>query len=130
MWINQKGFNAMNIEELDLTARTYGSLKRAGIDTVEQLRKLDDGRLLKIRSFGQKSLEEVRQKVTYEAKAKSAIADITYCSNGSCPFEDCERHLRQLQADAYSNSYVSIANFSGTCRDYIGHLAEEGTSDV
>lgn len=55
------------------------------------------------------------------------MADITYCSNVNCPFADCERHLRQLQADAYSKSYVSIANFAGTCRNYIGHLVEEAS---
>lgn len=53
------------------------------------------------------------------------MADITYCSNGNCPIESCERHLRQLQDDAYSNHYVSIANFEGRCKRYAEFLVEE-----
>lgn len=53
------------------------------------------------------------------------MADITYCSNVNCPFEDCERHLRRLPDDAYSKQMVSIANFAGTCRDYIRHLVDQ-----
>lgn len=53
----------MKIEELDFTVRTYNCLKRARIDTVEQLKMLSDTDLSQIRNLGQKCAEEICQKV-------------------------------------------------------------------
>lgn len=50
------------------------------------------------------------------------MSDITYCINDDCPFEECARHPCRLQG---KEGYVSIANFAGTCRDYIGWLIKE-----
>lgn len=54
----------MTIEELDLSVRSYNCLKRAGINTVQELteRSMDD--MMKVRNLGKKSLEEVDQKLT------------------------------------------------------------------
>lgn len=49
--------------------------------------------------------------------------DITYCSNEDCPFEDCIRHMAQL-ADEPKPVIISIANFGGVCRQYIGSIVE------
>jgi len=52
--------------------------------------------------------------------------DITYCSNIRCPFGKCEVHpkaLKQIQK-SHPGSMVIVADFSGTCRDYIGWLIE------
>lgn len=54
----------MKIEDLDFTVRTYHCLKRAEIDTVEQLKMLTDEELARIRSIGRKCIEEIRQKVS------------------------------------------------------------------
>jgi hypothetical protein len=53
------------IEELDLSARTYHSLKRAGITTIGDLVALTDPtqQLLGIRNFGRASLEELQEKL-------------------------------------------------------------------
>ena len=53
----------MTIEELDLSVRSYNCLKRAGINTVEELtlRTVED--MMKVRNLGKKSLEEVEQKL-------------------------------------------------------------------
>jgi DNA-directed RNA polymerase subunit alpha len=53
----------MTIEELDLSVRSYNCLKRAGINTVQELteRTIDD--MMKVRNLGKKSLEEVEQKL-------------------------------------------------------------------
>ena len=53
----------MTIEELDLSVRSYNCLKRAGINTVQELteRRMDD--MMKVRNLGKKSLEEVEQKL-------------------------------------------------------------------
>lgn len=53
----------MTIEELELSVRSYNCLKRAGINTVQELteRTMDD--MMKVRNLGKKSLEEVEQKL-------------------------------------------------------------------
>jgi DNA-directed RNA polymerase subunit alpha len=49
----------MTIEELDLSVRSYNCLKRAGINTVEDLTNKTEEDMMKVRNLGRKSLEEV-----------------------------------------------------------------------
>lgn len=51
------------IEDLDLSVRSYNCLKRAGIHNVRQLVEFSENDLLNIRNFGVKSIEEVRDKL-------------------------------------------------------------------
>lgn len=53
----------MTIEELDLSVRSYNCLKRAGINTVEDLISRTEEDMMKVRNLGKKSLEEVVQKL-------------------------------------------------------------------
>ena len=53
----------ITIEELDLSVRSYNCLKRAGINTVEELIKKNEEEMMKVRNLGRKSLEEVQQKL-------------------------------------------------------------------
>lgn len=53
----------MTIEELDLSVRSYNCLKRAGINTVEELVQRNEEEMMKVRNLGRKSLEEVEQKL-------------------------------------------------------------------
>ena len=53
----------MTIEELDLSVRSYNCLKRAGINTVEDLTNKTEEDMMKVRNLGRKSLEEVREKL-------------------------------------------------------------------
>jgi DNA-directed RNA polymerase subunit alpha len=53
----------MTIEELDLSVRSFNCLKRAGINTVEELINKSDEDMMKVRNLGKKSLEEVQQKL-------------------------------------------------------------------
>lgn len=53
----------MTIEELDLSVRSYNCLKRAGINTVEELIQRNDEDMMKVRNLGKKSLEEVVNKL-------------------------------------------------------------------
>ncbi|MGI6189212.1 MAG: DNA-directed RNA polymerase subunit alpha [Caldicoprobacteraceae bacterium] len=53
----------MTIEELDLSVRSYNCLKRAGINTVEELTQRTAEDMMKVRNLGKKSLEEVQQKL-------------------------------------------------------------------
>ena len=54
----------MTIEELDLSVRSFNCLKRAGIDTVEDLINRTEEDMIKVRNLGRKSLEEVVQKLS------------------------------------------------------------------
>jgi DNA-directed RNA polymerase subunit alpha len=53
----------MTIEELDLSVRSYNCLKRAGINTVEELTQRTEEDMIKVRNLGRKSLEEVIHKL-------------------------------------------------------------------
>ena len=53
----------MSIEELDLAVRAYNCLKRAGINTVEDLACKTEEEMMKVRNLGKKSLEEVLNKI-------------------------------------------------------------------
>ena len=53
----------MTIEELDLSVRSFNCLKRAGINTVEDLISKSEEDMMKVRNLGRKSLEEVINKL-------------------------------------------------------------------
>ena len=53
----------MTIEELDLSVRSFNCLKRAGINTVEDLVNKSEDEMMKVRNLGRKSLEEVIAKL-------------------------------------------------------------------
>ncbi len=53
----------MNIDELELSVRSYNCLKRAGINTVEELTNKTEDEMMKVRNLGRKSLEEVLEKL-------------------------------------------------------------------
>ena len=53
----------MNIDELELSVRSYNCLKRAGINTVEELTNRTPDDMMKVRNLGKKSLEEVLNKL-------------------------------------------------------------------
>ncbi len=54
----------MTIEELDLSVRSFNCLKRAGINTVEDLISKSEDEMMKVRNLGRKSLEEVMTKLS------------------------------------------------------------------
>ena len=53
----------LTIEELDLSVRSFNCLKRAGINTVEDLVSKSEGEMMRVRNLGRKSLEEVVNKL-------------------------------------------------------------------
>ena len=60
---NRDSALAMTIEELDLSVRSFNCLKRAGINTVEDLVNKSEDEMMKVRDLGRKSLEEVMAKL-------------------------------------------------------------------
>ena len=53
----------MNIDELELSVRSYNCLKRAGIQTVEELTQRSEEEMMRVRNLGKKSLKEVKDKI-------------------------------------------------------------------
>lgn len=53
----------MTIEELDLSVRSYNCLKRAGINTIQELTNKTEAEMMKVRNLGRKSLAEVKGKL-------------------------------------------------------------------
>jgi len=54
----------MTIEELELSVRSFNCLKRAGINTVEELTHKTEEDMMKVRNLGKKSLDEVKNKLS------------------------------------------------------------------
>ena len=52
-----------SIEDLELSARSFNCLKRAGISTVEDLTNRSENDMMKVRNLGKKSLDEVIAKL-------------------------------------------------------------------
>lgn len=75
----------LTIEELDLSVRTFNCLKRAGINTVGELRKMSEEDLMEVRNLGRKSKEEVIKKL--------ASMDLTFRDREMAP-----SYSEQLQA--------------------------------
>ena len=53
----------MSIDELELSVRSYNCLKRAGINTVQELCSKTPDEMMKVRNLGRKSLDEVLEKL-------------------------------------------------------------------
>ena len=60
--VQNKGL-VMMIEDLDLSVRSYNCLKRAGIQTVEELTQRTEDEMMRVRNLGKKSLKEVKDKL-------------------------------------------------------------------
>ena len=60
--VQNKGL-VMMIEDLDLSVRSYNCLKRAGIQTVEELTQRTEDDMMRVRNLGKKSLKEVKDKI-------------------------------------------------------------------
>ncbi len=65
----------MTIEELDLSVRSYNCLKRANINTVEELTLKTEDEMMKVRNLGKKSLEEVKHKLNELELSLKTIED-------------------------------------------------------
>lgn len=86
----------MKIEELGLSARAYNCLRRARIDTVEQLQQMTDDDLLRIRNMGARTVEEIREKVVY----------IKTMTIGDKIRSMTDQELAEAAAEEYSKMYV------------------------
>jgi DNA-directed RNA polymerase subunit alpha len=79
----------MPIEELDLPMRAYNSLKRNNIVKVGQLLQLKDDDLLRMRNFGKKSLDEMKERLRMRGFiVPDTEGDVLDDLDGEEPFED------------------------------------------
>lgn len=91
----------MKIENLNFSVRTYNVLKRAKIDTMEQLQQLSDDDLMCVRNLGRHSLEEIHEKLEsytmtdgdrIRAMSDEELADwLDFCPYNGCEEADCNK---------------------------------------
>ena len=67
----------MNIAKLDLSPPVYKALRRAEIDTVEELMEMNELQIGKIRGIGPKALREIRDKIGTAAKAEDILQPLS-----------------------------------------------------
>src|SRR5436189_158846 len=80
------------IEDLDLPQRAFNSLKRHGITKVGQLLQTPDEELLRMRNFGKKSLDEIKERLAARGLIEPPVRDETITDDGG-PSEDGEEEL-------------------------------------
>ena len=61
--VEENKYDNINIEELDLSVRSYNCLKRAGIQTVLELTETSEEEMMKVKNLGKKSLKEIKEKL-------------------------------------------------------------------
>lgn len=67
----------MDIAKLDLSPSVYKALRRAEIDTVEELMEMNELQIGKIRGIGPKALREIRDKIGTAAKAEDILRPLS-----------------------------------------------------
>lgn len=81
--------NSESLEFLSLSGRSYNSLRRNGINTIDQFQKLTEKQLKSFNTFGEKSIQEILQ--------KQASIDFLLYSTQTGIHETCESGVEQLQ---------------------------------
>ena len=80
----------MPIEDLDLPQRAFNSLKRHGITKVGQLLQTPDEELLRMRNFGKKSLDEIKERLALRGLIEPPVREETEGSTGEEPQVEAE----------------------------------------
>lgn len=75
------------IEELDLSVRSYNCLKRSGITKVGQILTMNEGDLLAVRNFGEKSLQELRERLLVRGFLPNVRQIERHGSDGSSAYD-------------------------------------------
>jgi len=78
----------MPIEELDLPMRAYNSLKRNNIVKVGQVLQLQDDDLLRMRNFGKKSLDEMKERLRMRGFFPAEDAATDYVESTDVDFDE------------------------------------------
>ena len=120
------------IEKLELSPRTLNCLKRSHISKVGELLEMSDDELLKIRNFGEKSLDELKEKLL-----EHGVTDVIGGAGGSVPDispEDLGELMGDDQQDSDSPAEAPGMSIEGadedTVEDSDGGLDDENTDDA
>jgi DNA-directed RNA polymerase subunit alpha len=116
------------IEKLELSPRTLNCLKRSHISKVGEVLEMSDDELLKIRNFGEKSLDELKEKL-----AEHGVTDMIGGAGGSVP-DISPEDLGELMGDDQQNSDSPTEapgmSIEGTVEDSEGSWDDENTDDA
>jgi DNA-directed RNA polymerase subunit alpha len=116
------------IEKLELSPRTLNCLKRSHISKVGEVLEMSDDELLKIRNFGEKSLDELKEKL-----AEHGVTDMIGGAGGSVP-DISPEDLGELMGDDQQNSDSPAEapgmSIEGTVEDSEGSWDDENTDDA
>ena len=97
----------MTIEELDLSVRSFNCLKRAGINTVEDLISKSEDEMMKVRNLGRKSLEEVVAKLDSLGFKLSKDDESRKGVNWDARYQKTWQSERSPQGDAARHGNIS-----------------------
>lgn len=91
------------IDDMELSIRSYNCLKRAGINSIEELRRLKDEDFMRIRNLGRKSMEEIKQKLAEflrgsEAAPKTAAPDYSAMLEELIGLKNVKEQVRKIRA--------------------------------
>ena len=102
----------MGIDELELSVRSYNCLKRAGINTVEELCKMSSEDMMHVRNLGRKALEEILQKLKdmglglgYDGQEQETYTEFNHPGRNRC---DQLREIRRRIAKANNIEFEPI----------------------
>ena len=116
------------IEKLELSPRTLNCLKRSHISKVGEVLEMSDDELLKIRNFGEKSLDELKEKLV-----EHGVTDMIGGAGGSVP-DISPEDLGELMGDDQQNSDSPAEapgmSIEGTVEDSEGSWDGENTDDA
>lgn len=90
------------IEDLELSVRAFNCLKRAGITKVGQVLEMSESELLNVRNFGQKSLDELRQRLVTRGYIVGPVSPATETTSENEPTaeEDGESDEAEIEENA------------------------------
>ena len=106
----------MTLEEIDLSVRTYHTLRRAGVNTIEQLRQLSEDDLSRIRGLGVRGIEEIRNKLV-EFHLFNRVEDEPVKTNGDRIRAMSDEELANQIECPYDN--VPELCYHSTCYDCV-----------
>lgn len=94
------------IDDMEFSVRTYNCLKRAGVDSMEELQKLSDDELQQVRNLGRKGYEEIKQKlvafggqeVPVLPKSEKSAQDSSAMLEELIGLKDVKEQIRKIKA--------------------------------
>lgn len=94
----------------------------------ERFERIEEKEIKELEREKQEWLKALQDDAIEDAVRSMPSHDKTYCVNASCPFKTCDRHHSHLKG-LPKNTLVSVADFGGTCREYLRYVLEEVSNE-